>query len=52
MKSYLKDVIEWLAQRLIIQASTRAVEMIEDASGKDTTPKALAAPKMPEIELH
>lgn len=52
MKPYLKDVIEWLAQKLIIQASTRAIEMIEEAGGRDTTPKALAAPKMPEIELH
>lgn len=51
MKGYLKDVIEWLAQRLIIQASTRAIEML-DETGRDTTPKALAAPKMPEIELH
>lgn len=52
MKTYLKDLIEWIAQKLIIQASARAIEMIEDAQGKDATPKALPAPRMPEIELH
>lgn len=51
MKPYLRDVIEWLAQKLIIQASTRAIEMVEEAGGRDA-PKALSAPKMPEIELH
>lgn len=51
MKTYLKDVIEWIAQKLIIQASARAIEMIEDAQGRDA-PKALPAPRRPEIELH
>jgi len=52
MKGYIKDIVEWLAQRLLIQAGTRAIEMLDDAGGRDTTPKALPAPKMPEIEVH
>jgi hypothetical protein len=52
MKPYLKDVIEWLAQKLIVQASTRAVEMMDEAAGRDAVPKALPAPRIPEIELH
>jgi len=52
MKGYLRDIVEWLAQRLIIQASTRAIEMLDDAQGREQAPKALAAPRYPEIELH
>jgi hypothetical protein len=52
MKGYLRDIVEWLAQRLIIQASTRAIEMLDDAQVCEQPPKALAAPRYPEIELH
>lgn len=52
MKSYLKDTIEWIAQRLIAAAIPRVIEMIEDAGGKDQAPKQLPAPRLPEIELH
>jgi hypothetical protein len=52
MKGYLKDVVEWLAQKLIIQAANRSVEMLEEMDGKGTTPKQLPAPRIPEIELH
>jgi hypothetical protein len=52
MKSYLKDTIEWIAQKLIVAASSRAVEMISDASERDEVPKALPAPRLPQIELH
>lgn len=52
MKSYIKDVTEWLAQRLIAMAIPRAIEIIEEASGREQAPRQLAAPKMPEIEVH
>lgn len=52
MKSYLKDVVEWIAQKLIVQASVRAVEMIEDASGREQAPKALPAPRLPQVEVN
>ncbi len=53
MKNYLKDTIEWIAQRLVAAAIPRAVEMIEEAGGRESQMmKALPAPKLPEIELH
>lgn len=53
MKNFLKDTIEWLAQKLIIQASHRAVQMMDQATIQaDQAPLSLPAPKRPEIELH
>lgn len=51
MKNYMKDFVEWLAQRLIIKATVRAAEMVDDYD-RDPAPKALPAPRMPEIEVH
>jgi len=51
MKNYVKELTEWLAQRLIARATQRAIEMIEDGD-REQAPKALPAPRLPEIELH
>jgi len=51
MKNYLRELNEWLAQRLIVRATQRAIEMIEDGD-REQAPKALPAPRLPEIELH
>ena len=52
MKAYLKDTIEWIAQRLIALAVPRVIEIIEEAASREQAPKALPAPRLPEIELH
>jgi hypothetical protein len=52
MKNYLREAIEWLAQRMIVAAIPRAMEIIDEAGGKESNPKALAAPRLPEIETH
>jgi hypothetical protein len=51
MRNYLKDMIEWMAQRLIVRATARAIEMLEDGE-KEQAPKALPAPRLPQIELN
>jgi hypothetical protein len=51
MKSFLKSVIERLAQRLLIQAAHQAEEMLTAASSHEEV-KVLDAPVVPRIEMH
>jgi hypothetical protein len=51
MRNYLNDLIEWMAQRIIVRATGRAIEMIEERLANDA-PKQLPAPRLPEIEYH
>ena len=52
MKNYLKDTIEWLAQRLVALAVPRAMEILEEAHKREDARKALPAPRLHELELH
>ncbi len=51
MKSFYTEIVEWLAQKLLVAGAHRARKMLETFEAEQAV-KALPAPRLPEIELH